>query len=128
MKKKTTKDYAIALYDATKDLKGKKLEQVLGNFVRLVARDQKLKQAERIIAEFIRYAKKQEGIQDITITSAHELDAKMKKEIEESFGEKVESAQTVDKGLLGGFVVKTADKIFNASLKQQLNRFRLKLE
>ena len=124
MKKNTTKDYATALYDATYGLKGKDLREVIYNFVKLLAREQKLKQAERIIAEFAAYAKKQEGIQDIAIASARELDGRMINEIKKTFGDKVEAAHTVEENLLGGFVVKTADKIFDASLKMQLQRLK----
>ena len=124
MKKTTTKDYATALYDATHGLKSKELHEVIRNFVKLLAREQKLKQAEKIIVEFTAYAKKQEGIQDIGIASAHELDGKMINEIKKSFGEKVEATQAVDENLIGGFVVKTADKIFDASLKTQLIRLK----
>ena len=127
MKKQTSKDYASALFMATQGLKGKELHEVIHNFVSLLAREQKLKQAEKIIAEFVAYAKKQEGIQDIIISSAHELDTKAINAIKKSFGEKVEVTQAVDESLIGGFVVKTQDKIFDASLKMQLLKLKQSL-
>ena len=126
-KKISTKDYAVALHESTQGLKGKDLHEVIHNFVALLAREQKLKQAEKIIAEFVAYAKKQEGIRDISISSAHELDTKAINAIKKSFGEKVEATHVVDESLIAGFVVKTDDKIFDASLQKQLVKLKEKI-
>ena len=122
MKKTTSKDYAVALHEATQGLKGNELNEVIQNFVALLAREQKLKQAEKIIAEFVAFAKKQNGIQDIAITSAHKLDVKTNEAIIRAFGKQVEATHAIDESLLGGFIVKTEEKIFDASLKKQLQR------
>ena len=124
MKKNSPKDYAIALYQITKELSGKALNEAIVEFVKLLAGKQKLKQAEKIIAEFVAYAKKQEGIQDIAITSAHKLDAKTTEAITAAFGNQVEATHAIDESLLGGFIVKIEDKIFDASLKTQLVRLK----
>ncbi|MSU75276.1 MAG: hypothetical protein EXS55_02070, partial [Candidatus Magasanikbacteria bacterium] len=90
-------------------------------------KNHKLKQAEKIIVEFVVYAKKQAGIQEIEIMSAHELDSATLKKIKEAFGAQVEAKERTDEKLLGGFVVKTSDKIFDASLKKQLAKFKEKI-
>ena len=128
MKKNSPKDYAIALYQTTNKLSGKALNEAVVEFVKLLAGKQKLKQAEKIIAEFLAYAKKQEGIQDIAITSAHKLDAKTSETIAQVFGKQVEATHAIDESLLGGFIVKTEDKIFDASLKTQLVRLKQSLQ
>lgn len=122
-----TKDFAAALYTATIEAKGKDLHAVLAEFVQILAKHQMLKKAERIIAEYVAYAKKQEGILNIQISSARKLDAKTIEIIKDAFGKKVEAIESLDESLLGGFVVKTADKIFDASIKKQLVRLKQSL-
>lgn len=122
-----TKDFAIALYTATADTKGKDLHAVLGEFVQILAKHQMLKKAERIIAEYVAYAKRQEGILDIQISSARKLDAATIEKVKNAFGEKVEATESLDESLLGGFVVKTTDTIFDASIKKQLVRLKQSL-
>ena len=124
MKKLSIKDYARSLYQASHGLKGAELAGVIKNFVELLARKQLLKKSEAIIAEFIAYAKQQEGIVDIEVTSARELDDKTINQIKKIFGSKVEAAAKVSAEWLGGLTVRTADTIFDASLKTQL--FKLK--
>ncbi|MDD4476834.1 MAG: ATP synthase F1 subunit delta [Patescibacteria group bacterium] len=127
MKKNSNKTYSKALYKAAKGLKGKDLEKILGNFVLILARARKLKQAEKIIEEFKKYAKKQEGILEIKIISARKISDDLAEKIGKAFSKKVEITKEVDENLLGGFIVKTEDKIFDASVKTQLNNLKQRL-
>lgn len=126
-KKNTIKDYALALYEVTKDQKGKELEQTIVEFAGLIVKRGLSKKIDKIINEYVAYAKKQEGIVDIEITSIRKLDSKMVKEIEQAFGEKVESIQKTDESILGGIRIKISDKIFDASLRTQLQRLKQQL-
>ena len=127
MKINKIKTIAIALYESTKDLKGPELGKALHNFVALLAKENYLGQAEKIIAAFIAYAKKQECIEEIEISTARKIEAKLLHAIRDAFGEKVESTETVDSTLIGGLVIKTKDTIFDASLKKQLTKLKEKL-
>lgn len=127
MKKNSNKTYSKALYKAAEGLKGKDLEKILGNFILILARARKLKQAEKIIEEFKKYAKKQEGILEIKIISARKISDDLAEKIGKAFGKKVEITKEVDENLLGGFIVKTEDKIFDASVKTQLNNLKQRL-
>lgn len=120
MKKITTKQFAVALYEITAGLHGEKLHEALRQFVLLLVKYHKLKQGSRIIAEFEKYAKKQAGIMEIEITSARKLSETTLNHIKKIFGEHTESVEKVDATLLGGMKVKTEDKILDASLKTQL--------
>jgi len=124
MAKNTPKQYAIALHQITKDLSGKNLDEALKEFVKLLAHDHKLKQAETIISEFVRYAKKTEGINEIEITTAGNLDEKTINKIKQSFGDKVEATIKIDPNILGGIKIKTEDRILDASLKTQLLKLK----
>ena len=116
--------YAIALYQVAKDLSGKDLESVLSRFVQLLADNHKLKSADKIIYEFINYAKKQERIMDIEITSARVLSKEIIEKIKKVFGDQTESKERINKNLLGGLMIKTDEIIFDVSLKTQLNRLK----
>jgi F-type H+-transporting ATPase subunit delta len=120
MKKNTPKDYAVALYETTKDLGGSRLEKAISEFAQLVVKKGSAKQLNKIIDEYIKYTKKLEGIIDIEITSARPLSEKLVHAIKNSFGKKVETTEKVDESLIGGIRVKTKDTVFDGSLKKQL--------
>ena len=124
MAKSTPKQYAVALYETVKNLSGKELSTVLKDFVSIIARDHKLKQINKIVEEFIRHGKKQEGIVQIEITSARELDEKTIDKIKSNFGDKVEATIKIDETILGGIKVKTDDKILDGSLQTQLLKLK----
>jgi len=125
--KTTNKQYAHALYEVAKNLTGADLSAVIENFVKVLARDHKLRQTDSIIAEFEAYAKKQVGIVNIEITSAVKLDSSIINKIKKVFGDKVESMELVDQGLLGGVSIKTEDKILDGSIKMQLQNLKRQL-
>ena len=125
--KRSNKQYAQALYTATGDTSGKDLERVIKNFVLLLHKNRKIKQVENIITEFIKYAKKQEGIIDIEITSARKLDKTTLEKIKEIFGKKTISTEKENKGMLGGIIIKTEDVIFDGSVKTQLTKLKQKI-
>ncbi len=125
MKKKiTNKQFAKALYEAIKDLKGEKLHNALKQFVLVLVQNHKLKKADKIITEFIRYSKKEEGIVEMTVTSARKLEKHTLELIDKAFGGKTEMTEDIDVALLGGVKIKTEDQIFDGSIKKQLQKLK----
>jgi F-type H+-transporting ATPase subunit delta len=120
MKKVSNKEYAAALYEATKNLKGSDLSKTISEFAKILFRTGSVKQIDSIINEFVKYAKKQAGIEDIEITSAHPLTDKAIDEIKKYFGGKVETTEKIDKELIGGIKIKTDNMILDGSLRKQL--------
>lgn len=127
-KKSSNKQYAKALFEVTKNLKGENLTKVLKKFIAILVRNHKLKQADRIINEFVKISKKEEGISEIEISSVRKLDVETVTKIKKIFGSKVEESELLDEKLIGGVVIKTEDKIFDVSIKTQLNKFKQLLE
>lgn len=123
-KKLSNKQLAVALYEATKGAKPSDVSKILSGYVKLLFRARKLSKAEYIINEFVKYAKRQEGIQQIEITAARELDEKIVAVIKKAFGAKTEAELKVDESLIGGVMIKTEDKILDASIKTQLNKLK----
>lgn len=119
-KKISNKQYAQALFEVTKDLKGEKMSDAIKKFVLLLARQHKLKRAEQIITEFEKRVKKENGEVEIAIKSARKLEKTLMGGIGNIFGKTVEVKEEVDASLLGGIVVKTEDKIIDSSLRAQL--------
>ena len=123
----SNRQYAKALYNVTQELSGADLSTAITNFVGLLAKNHSLSQASSIISEFESYAKKQEGVMSIEITSAQELDSKTTAMIKKIFGERVESVENVDPSLIGGVSIKTEDKILDGSVRAQLTQLKQQL-
>ena len=127
MKPRDAKQYARAFYEVAHELRGKELTAAIDRFVKLLAHSGMIKKSERIINEFVKYGKKQEGIIDIEVTSAHELSALVLSHIKKVFGDKVEAEAKVNPELLGGVVVRTQDTILDGSLRTQLDNLKTRL-
>lgn len=124
MKKNTIQEYAQALWEVTAGQPAAAIPGITREFVQFLARSRALLKHEQIISAFLKLAKKQLGIVEISITSARALDKKTITAIERVFGSAVESTQELDPAILGGVVVRTADKIFDASFKTQLRQLK----
>lgn len=128
MKKTSVRQYAAALYEATQscaDESGIKL--VVEKFAAILARERQLKKSGRIIGEFLNITKERAGILSVEITSARELDKKTVASIERVFGKKIEPVCRLDPSLMGGFVLRTKERILDASVKTQLKKLKQSL-
>ncbi len=121
------KQYAKVLYELTKGKEGSDLEKSVEEFVKFLIEERVLSKKEYLMKAFKEYAKLQQGIQKIVITSARELSDKMVNEIAGFFGKKVEVETTIDKSLIGGVVVRSGDSIIDASVKSQLEQLQRQL-
>ena len=120
----TPRQYGKILYETTKDLSKKDLEKAVKTFFDFVVRDQAFKKIDAIMQEYTIYARKQEGEEDVIVVSAFPLTQEVIKEIKKKFGEKITINHEEDSTLLGGLVIKTEDKIFDASLRGQLQKMK----
>lgn len=126
-KKNSTIQYARALYEATKGLKGEQLHTVLNEFINLLGRAHKIKQAERVIAEFIKYAKKQEGVVPLDVVTARAMSDRELIKIGDVFSSQAEVTPMIDEKIIGGVVIKSDEVIFDASIVKQLFKLKEKL-
>lgn len=124
--KKTPKQFAIALFEATVGKTKTEVGQAVLNFVKLLERENKIGWSKKIIVEFEKYAHKKEGIEDLEIVSASILSPAVKKQIIKKFGdeEKVIATNLVDPAILGGVILKFKDKVWDLSLKKQLQNLK----
>lgn len=126
-KKISNKQYAKALYEASKDAPENKSGEIARRFLAVLRDNNKLKRIDRIIEEFTAYAKKQEGILELTVESKEELPDKTVNKIRKIFEEETEVAQKINEDILGGIRIIADDTVYDYSLRTQLNKLKEKL-
>jgi F-type H+-transporting ATPase subunit delta len=108
------------------------LKGLVGNFLRVVARNRRLFVVPGIITSFRQIAAAHRGEVAAEVTSAHELSAaqraELKAALKEVAGKDVTVAVTVDPSLLGGMVVKMGSRQIDTSLRTKLNSLKLALK
>ena len=127
MKKNSSYTYARALYEAARAIPAKEIPTLVANFFSLLRRQQKLRLAPRIVDELTRYGQKQEGVLDVSVTTATPLDAETRKKIQAVFGGQATITEQEDPSILGGIVIKTPNVVVDGSLQGQLARLKQQL-
>jgi F-type H+-transporting ATPase subunit delta len=122
------KQYAIGLYEATRDLPTSKIKVAIENFVKILVKNNALRMAPQILDYFQKYTNKIEGIADLKIKTVELLKeenlsqlkillpALLKKEIK-----KINIQQKIDPNLIGGFTIECDDLVFDASVKNKFS-------
>jgi F-type H+-transporting ATPase subunit delta len=106
-------------------------EQLVRNFLRLVAEKGRIGQIEEIAREFDRLMAVEERRLNVELTTARELsDAEARdllKQIEEASGRTIEATRRVDPSLIGGFVLQAGSMRVDASVRGRLDGLRHEL-
>ena len=106
-------------------------EQLVRNFVLLLADKGRAGIFEDVAREFERLIAEHEGIVHAELTTAVELSDKEARDllgqIEQAAGRKVEATRTVDPGLIGGIVLQVGSHRLDASVRGRLERLRREL-
>ena len=105
---------------------------LVGNFLRVVARNRRLFAVPSMIAAYRRIAAAHRGEVAAEVTSAHDLSAEQTRELKASLkavaGKDVAIKLTVDPAILGGLVVKIGSRQIDTSLRTKLNSLKLALK
>ena len=103
-----------------------KLSELLTHFVQLLADHQRLRELPAIADRYQQLLDTEVGRVRVTIRSASPLDAKQEADIVAVFarltGKQVVSRSVVDTELLGGVVVEVYGKVYDGSVRTQLDR------
>jgi F-type H+-transporting ATPase subunit delta len=103
-------------------------DELLRNFLRLVAEKGRIGEIEEIAREFDRLIAAQERRVKVELTTAYELsdeDAQeIVRQIEQSTGRTVEATRSVDPSLIGGLVLQADTLRVDASVRGRLERLR----
>jgi F-type H+-transporting ATPase subunit delta len=106
-------------------------DEMLRNFLLLIAEKGRGAEIEPIAVEFERLAAAAEGQLEVELTTAYELsDADARTilgQIEEASGRRIEARRKVDQGLIGGFVLQAGSMRIDASVRGRLVRLRQEL-
>jgi F-type H+-transporting ATPase subunit delta len=117
---------AAALQDVLGDA-----EELLRNFLLVLADKGRTAQLEEIAREFERLVAEHEGIVHAELTTAIELSdeeaTKLLGQIEQASGRKVEATRRVDPDLIGGIVLQVGSHRLDASVRGRLERLRRQL-
>lgn len=129
-KKIIPKQYAVLLYEITKDLRKTGIKEKISEFVRFLATNNHLNLVDKIIGEFKAYTKKQERIQEVELISARPVGIKIRQRLINILNgkNKIELKEKIDPGLLGGIVIKIGDTMIDGSIKRRLNILSDKLK
>jgi F-type H+-transporting ATPase subunit delta len=106
-------------------------DELVRNFLRLVAEKGRIGEIEDIAREFDRLMAVEERRLNVELTTARELSdeeaRELLKQIEDASGRKVEATRKVDPDLIGGFVLQAGSMRVDASVRGRLNRLRQEL-
>jgi F-type H+-transporting ATPase subunit delta len=106
-------------------------DEVLRNFLLVLADKGRATQLEEIAREFERLIAEHEGIVHAELTTAVELSdhdaGKLMSQIENASGRKVEASRSVDPDLIGGIVLQVGSHRLDASVRGRLERLRREL-
>jgi F-type H+-transporting ATPase subunit delta len=106
-------------------------EELIRNFLRLVAEKGRIGEIEQIAAEFDRLMAIEERRLKVDLTTARELSDEESRDllhqIEEASGRTVEATRKVDPALIGGFVLQAGSLRVDASVRGRLQGLRQEL-
>lgn len=122
------KKYAEALYQSLANKKESEINEILDNFVNLLSEHNQLSLIRKIIFHLENIYQKESVVCPVSIETRYKLSKQNKADIMDFLKNKTKGAQIewqekINKELLGGFVLRYNDKIYDASLKNHLNQF-----
>jgi len=104
------------------------VDELVRNFLLLVAEKNRTAQIEEIAHEFDRLAAAEERRLEVELTTAFELSDKEAKsivaQIEKASGREVDATRSVDPELIGGLILQAGSMRVDASVRGRLNRLR----
>ena len=128
----TPKQYAQALYEALHDTKDADHDKILDNFANLLAKAGDLGKFSEIEEAFVEHEKTVKGIKTAEVTAARKLSDSeqdnLVHELNDYLGSKVELKHKIDKGIIGGVIIKVDDTLLDASVKTHLNNLNQSLK
>lgn len=125
--------YASALYESAKGKSQSEIDNLVANFVKVLAKNNQIKNANNILVKFREIWNKQEGIVEAEVVSREKLNSGTKKEIEKYIekkykAEKVEIIEKIDPSIKGGIIVRVGDEVMDGSVSGQLKKLKSSLQ
>ena len=106
-------------------------DELVRNFLRLVAEKGRIGSIEEIAREFDRLMAREERRLNVELTTARELSddeaRELLQQIEQTSGRRIEASRRVDPDLIGGFVLQAGSLRVDASVRGRLEGLRQEL-
>ena len=118
--------YARALYGAMKDAKGEERDRRFSNFISLLTAQARTHYLRAITESFKKLCAEEARKKVISISSAREMSPEKRQEIISRYRDALGGPETsivaymVDHTLVGGFTVRSKDRLVDGSYKRQL--------
>jgi len=121
----TTKQYAIRLYEATKDVEKGALVKSVRAFIELLAKNRALNLLPKITNSYQSYYNAKEDVMDVTITTARPLPPSSVKHLKEALRDyNAECASQIDPTVLGGAKIRAGDYMLDDTLKTRIMKLK----
>jgi len=105
--------------------------RIVRNFLFVVVDNQRTHLLPEILRSFEDVIRQRQGVSEAEVTSAVELTAPQKKQLQATLerltGRKIQAKYSLDPALLGGAVVRIGDTIYDGSVRNRLNQMRARL-
>lgn len=123
------RQFALAYWLACEDKNTKQIEEITKLFLKKIRAARAWKILPAIISHLQNLADKKEAIAVLTVETAHTPNAYIIKKITDKLGFiKTRVKKIVSPEILGGFIARTEDTIFDGSLKTQLEQLKKHLQ
>lgn len=130
--KYSSKNYAQALIDSLSGAGPADENQILDNFVKVLAENNDLRLFEQISEEFHKLELAKKGITQVEVTTAHPINRENEQEILDQLNRiakgHYEVKKKVDESLIGGVIIRMEDQMIDASVKNNLEQLKDNLE
>lgn len=125
----SSKQFTEAYLQSCESKTPAEIEQITRQFLKTVKMARAWKMLPSIITNIQKISDEKEGIINLVITTAREIDKDTSKKITEKLGfKKVRVTEYVKPEIIGGFIARTDNKIFDASIKTQLKQLKKHLQ
>lgn len=121
MAKPTIKELATVILELSEKTSEQKLAKVTASYLQQERRTGEL---DAIMREVKELRKKKTGLTEADVTSAFPIDATVKKQIKQLFGQNVLINETIDKSVIGGVRVETNEKYLDLTVRNRLNQLK----
>jgi F-type H+-transporting ATPase subunit delta len=106
------------------ELCGESLPEMGRNFIRVLAENKRLSLLPQVNEQFLALKSQQEQSVDLEVTSAFDITDEQASRLADVIGQKlnrtVRMSTTVDKALIGGVIIRTADLVIDGSVRGRL--------
>ncbi len=122
------KQYAISLYESTKNVDQIEIEKRIKKFIDILKKNNDLSLVDKIIDKFHECYRKEKNISKIEITSNAKMDSAILNKIIHKFNDQIEIEEKIDKALIGGIIIKiNDDTLIDGSVKRKLEELEKNL-